>query len=154
MPAETDCKDRDSCQLQDNARYIDSHSGTTCVVTFDLFLQTVFLFLSPRFPLPHSCGATTTPLEKTRTLLEKTGRRLGKSLVRMLFLGHRPNPDRLTSGTDHKKGSERLGNARCHLIGRLGISARGTRLRIRRRGCARRAEWPLVRTGQMRKGGG
>ena len=157
--------------------------GCYGLYAFDLFLQTSFLFLSPRFPLPHSCGAiasqlwcncptivvqlphscgatttplekTESPLEKTRTLLEKTGRRLGKSFVRILFLGHWPNPDRLTSGTDHKKGSERRGNARCHLIGRLGISVRGPRLRIRHRGCARRAGWQWLGIGPPQKVGG
>ena len=149
--------------------------GCYGLYAFDLFLQMSFLFLSPRFPLPHncgaiasqlwcncptivvqlhhSCGATTTPLEKTGTLLEKTGQRLGKSFVRMLFLGHRLNPDRLTSETDHKKGSERRGNARCHLIGSLGISVRGPRLRIRHRGCAKRAGWRWICTEPPQKVG-
>ena len=36
--------------------------GCYGLYAFDLFLQMSFLFLSPRFPLPHSCGAIASQL--------------------------------------------------------------------------------------------
>ena len=49
------------------------------------------------------------------------------------------------------------GTARCvrqPFAGYQEISVRGPRLRIRHRGCAKQAEWLLVRTGQMQRDGG